>query len=366
MNDFDCKMMGECLELGKKALGKTSPNPLVGAVVVKNGQIVGRGFHPQAGLPHAEVFALEEAQGNAQGGTIYVNLEPCNHYGKTPPCTEAIIKAGISRVVIGMVDPDTRVSGGGIKRLISAGIDVKVGVKEEACQRLNEAFIHRVRFERPFGIFKYAMTLDGKIATMTGDSKWVTGEKSRGYVHFLRSLCDAVIVGGNTVRKDNPRLTTHGVTNHNPLRVVMSSSFDLPFDCHLWETAVAPTVVFTLPQGDCLLKTHLLTKGVEVLEFADLSPTMVMNNLYGRGFNSVLWECGGSLGARAIASGNIQKVLAFIAPKIIGGKQGFNPVGDMGITKMSEAISLQDLNFQQFDDDFLIEGYVNFCQKTVS
>lgn len=358
MNEFDRKMMTECLELAQKALGKTSPNPLVGAVVVKNGQIVGRGFHPQAGLPHAEVFALQEAQGEARGATIYVNLEPCNHYGKTPPCTEAIIKAGITHVVVGMVDPDERVSGGGIKRLISAGIDVKVGVEEEKCRRLNEAFIHRIQFKRPFGIFKYAMTLDGKIATMTGDSKWVTGEKSRNYVHHLRSACDGVIVGGNTVRKDNPRLTTHGIANHNPVRVVMSPSFNLPFDCHLWDTTTAPTLVFTLSQKDSALKSHLLSQGVEILEMENLSPTAVMDFLYVRGLNSVLWECGGNLGARAIASGTIQKVLAFIAPKIIGGEKSFSPIGDMGIMKMSQALSLENITIKQFDDDILVEGYL--------
>lgn len=359
MINFDQKMIHECLTLAKKALGKTSPNPLVGAVVVKNGQIVGKGFHPQAGLPHAEVFALKEAGEEARGATIYINLEPCNHYGKTPPCTEAIINAGIKQVVVGMVDPDERVAGGGIKRLVSAGIDVRVGVEEEACRCLNEAFIHRVIHKRPFGILKYAMTMDGKIATATGDSKWITGQKARDYVHFLRSGCDAVVVGGNTVRKDNPRLTTHGVATHNPLRVVMSASFGLPFDCYLWDTEAAPTVVFTLPQdGHSPLKTHLLSRGVEVLEFDNLSPTIVMDNLYSRGFNAVFWECGGNLGARAIASGNIQKVLAFIAPKIIGGQQGFNPVGDLGITTMQNALNLHNVSLQKFDDDFLIEAYI--------
>lgn len=359
MNQLDQKMISECLDLAKKALGKTSPNPLVGAVVVKHGQIVGRGFHPRAGLPHAEVFALKEAGEKARGGTIYVNLEPCNHHGKTPPCTEAIIKAGISQVVVGMVDPDERVAGGGIKRLVAAGIDVKVGVEEEACRQLNEAFIHRVIYKRPFGILKYAMTVDGKIATATGNSKWITGQKSRDYVHFLRSGCDAVVVGGNTVRKDNPRLTTHGMSSHNPLRVVMSKGFDLPMDCHLWDTTMAPTVVFTFPQDvDSPLKAHLLCQGVEVLEYENLSPTVVMDNLYERGFNAVFWECGGNLGARAIASGNIQKILGFIAPKIIGGQGGFNPVGDLGITTMQDALKLHNVSLQRFDDDFLIEGYI--------
>ena len=212
---FDIEMMQRCLQLAQRAAGKTSPNPLVGSVIVKDGKVIGEGFHPEVGQPHAEVFALRDAK-EAQGATVYVNLEPCNHYGRTPPCSSALIKAQVAKVVTGMVDPDPRVAGGGIKKLRDAGIEVIVGVEETACRQLNEAFIHRILHKQPFSILKYAMTLDGKIAATTGHSAWVTGKASRHLVHQVRSTCDAVIIGGNTVRKDNPNLTTHGVTEHNP------------------------------------------------------------------------------------------------------------------------------------------------------
>ncbi|BAQ60793.1 diaminohydroxyphosphoribosylaminopyrimidine deaminase [Geminocystis sp. NIES-3708] len=358
MSDFDSKLMERCLELAKKAQGKTSPNPLVGAVIVKDGKIIGEGFHPQLGQPHAEIFALQEAGLNAENAIVYVNLEPCNHFGRTPPCTEALIRAKVKQVVVGMIDPDSRVSGSGIQKLISAGIDVRVGIEEDACMKLNEAFIHRVKYQQPFGILKYAMTLDGKIATDTGHSQWITGTSSRNFVHHLRSSCDAVIIGGNTVRRDNPQLTTHGVTNHNPLRVVMTKTLNLPLNCQLWDVNRAETVIFTIPQKNTNIKTHLLNQGVEIVEIEDITPSIVMKDLYQRGLNSVLWECGGNLASQAIASGNIQKIYAFIAPKIIGGNNAPTPIGDLGTKKMNEAFSLNNISIQQIDGDFLIEGYL--------
>ena len=243
-NDFDdsidAVMIVRCCELAAQAAGHTAPNPLVGSVITQGDEIVAEGYHPQAGEPHAEVFALRAAGAKAQGATLYVNLEPCNHTGRTPPCSEAVIAAGIKRVVIGMKDPNP-VAGGGIEKLRAAGVEVTVGVEGDRCRRLNEAFIHRVIHHRPFGILKYAMTLDGKIATTTGHSAWVSGPESRQRVHQLRSHCDAVIVGGNTVRKDNPHLTSHGEGNRNPLRIVMSRQLHLPEAAHLWDTAIAPT-----------------------------------------------------------------------------------------------------------------------------
>lgn len=205
--EFDRQMMQRCLTLAKQAWGKTAPNPLVGAVIVQDGKIVGEGFHPGAGEPHAEVFALREAGEKAVGATIYVSLEPCNHYGRTPPCSEAVVAAGIKKVIIGMIDPNPLVSGGGIETLKRAGIEVLVGVESAACEELNEGFIQRIVHHRPQGILKYAMTLDGKIATDSGHSTWVSGEAARHYVHHLRAGCEAVIIGGNTLRKDNPHLT---------------------------------------------------------------------------------------------------------------------------------------------------------------
>nr|WP_028085145.1 bifunctional diaminohydroxyphosphoribosylaminopyrimidine deaminase/5-amino-6-(5-phosphoribosylamino)uracil reductase RibD [Dolichospermum circinale] len=357
-NDFDSAMMLRCLELAAKALGRTSPNPLVGAVVVQNGEVVGEGFHPRAGEPHAEVFALKAAGEGARGSTIYVSLEPCNHYGSTPPCSEALINAGVSKVVVGMVDPNPLVAGGGIARLRAAGIEVVVGVEEAACRRLNEGFIHRILYQRPLGILKYAMTLDGKIATTSGHSAWVTNQDARAEVHRLRAACDAVIIGGNTVRQDNPDLTSHNCDAHNPLRVVMSRSLNLPEQARLWDTREAPTLVLTEVGSSQTFQNVLREKGVEVVEFRSLTPEQVMTHLYERGFCSVLWECGGILAANAIAQGAVQKIMAFIAPKIIGGNHAPTPVGDLGLTSMTQALPLERVSWRIVGSDCLVEGYL--------
>ncbi len=360
--DFDSRMMLRCLELARRALGRTSPNPLVGAVIVKDGEIIGEGFHPRAGEPHAEVFALKAAGvGAARGATIYVSLEPCNHYGRTPPCSEGLIQAGVAKVVVGMVDPNPLVAGGGIARLRAAGIEVLVGVEEEACRQLNEAFVHRILYKRPLGILKYAMTLDGKIATTSGHSAWVTSQEARNEVHQLRAGCDAIIVGGNTVRQDDPYLTSHQVGAHNPLRVVMSRHLNLPESAHLWQTTDALTLVLTQKGANPDFQELLLKQGVEVVELTSLTPDKAMAYLYERGFCSVLWECGGTLAASAIAQGAVQKVLAFIAPKIIGGNIAPTPVGDLGFTTMTEALSLERVRWRVVGSDCLVEGY--FPQK---
>jgi diaminohydroxyphosphoribosylaminopyrimidine deaminase/5-amino-6-(5-phosphoribosylamino)uracil reductase len=355
---FDREMMQRCLTLAKRAWGKTAPNPLVGAVIVKDGQIIGEGFHPGAGQPHAEIFALREAGAGAKGATIYVSLEPCNHYGRTPPCSQALVAAGVSKVVVGMVDPNPLVAGGGIATLTSAGIEVLVGVEAAACEELNQGFIQRIVHHRPLGILKYAMTLDGKIATNTGHSTWVSSEAARHYVHYLRSGCEAVIVGGNTLRRDNPLLTSHQSDGPNPLRVVMTRSLDLPMDAHLWDTSVAPTVVMTHARANPDMQSYLRDRGVEVATFDPLTPSQVMQDLYDRGFLSVLWECGGNLAAHAIADGAIQKILAFIAPKIVGGVTAPSPVGDLGLQSMTEALALDRVQWEQIGTDYLIQGYL--------
>jgi diaminohydroxyphosphoribosylaminopyrimidine deaminase / 5-amino-6-(5-phosphoribosylamino)uracil reductase len=355
----DCQLMLRCLELARKASGQTAPNPLVGAVIVQGGQIVGEGFHPKAGQPHAEVFALRAAGEQAKGATIYVNLEPCSHYGRTPPCADALIAAGIAKAVVGMVDPNPKVGGTGIQRLREAGIEVIVGVEAAACRELNEGFIHRMLYQRPLGILKYAMTLDGKIAATGGHSAWVTAPESRTLVHQLRSSCDAVIVGGNTVRRDNPLLTSHGQGTHNPLRVVMSRSLDLPSQAQLWQTVEVPTLVVTSDSAPPLKRQMLEQQGVEVLALPKLTPAAVTNLLYEKGFLSVLWECGGTLAAKAIADGAVQKILAFIAPKIIGGADAPSPVGDLGFTQMTQALKLEGVRWRSIGPDFLIEGYIS-------
>jgi diaminohydroxyphosphoribosylaminopyrimidine deaminase / 5-amino-6-(5-phosphoribosylamino)uracil reductase len=349
--------MRRCLALAARASGQTAPNPLVGCVIVQGDQVVGEGFHPKAGQPHAEVFALREAADRANGATLYVNLEPCNHYGRTPPCTEAILAAGIARVVVGMIDPDPRVSGQGVERLRQSGIEVITGVESAACQRLNEGFVHRVLYQRPFGVLKYAMTLDGKIATSSGHSAWVTEPLARQHVHQLRASCDAVIVGGNTVRHDNPQLTSHNPETHNPLRVVMTRSLALPKSAHLWETATAPTLVITQVGHKPELAEYLHAQGVELVALELLSPTTAMAYLYQRGLSMVLWECGGTLAAQAIAEGCVQKLWAFIAPKIIGGANAPSPVGELGLANMTEALHLTQVRWQAIGNDCLVEGY---------
>lgn len=355
--------MQRCLDLARRALGRTAPNPLVGAVVVRDGEIVGEGFHPQAGQPHAEVFALATAGERARGATLYVNLEPCNHHGRTPPCTEAVIAAGIQRVVVGMIDPDQRVQGGGINRLQQAGLEVTVGVEEADCQTLNEAFSFRVINGRPLGLLKYAMTLDGKIATSAGHSAWITGPEARTWVHQLRASCDAVVIGGNTLRRDDPHLTTRQAEGHQPLRVVMSRTLTLPEEAHLWKTDRAPTLVLTQEGADPQRQDALRQRGVEVVALPELRPAAAMAYFYQRGFLSVLWECGGILAAQAIQDHAIQKVFAFIAPKIIGGQQAPSPVADLGLTAMTDALTLEHVRVDAIGPDWLIQGYLKMSHS---
>lgn len=354
-------MMRRCIALAQTAAGRTAPNPLVGCVITQGDEIVGEGFHPKAGEPHAEVFALRAAGDRAQNATAYVSLEPCSHFGRTPPCADALIEAGIARVIVGMVDPDERVSGRGIARLKAAGIEVIVGVEEDACQTLNEAFVHRVRYQRPFGILKYAMTLDGKIATTEGHSAWVSNSESRAHVHELRARCDAVIIGTNTVNRDNPSLTCHQAANsegRDPLRVVMSRSMNLPQTAKLWDVSQTPTLILTEGDANPELRANLSQQGIEILQFDQLSPAVAMKVLYDRGCSSVLWECGGTLSAVAIAQQTVQKVMAFVAPKIIGGQGAPSPVGHLGLNKMNQALELQNITCETIGTNFLIQGYL--------
>ncbi|MGB3491242.1 MAG: bifunctional diaminohydroxyphosphoribosylaminopyrimidine deaminase/5-amino-6-(5-phosphoribosylamino)uracil reductase RibD [Elainellaceae cyanobacterium] len=357
-DERDRHWMQQCLNLAQQAYGKTAPNPMVGSVIVQNHQVVGEGFHPKAGKPHAEVFALRHAGDRAVGATLYVNLEPCSHYGRTPPCVDAVIAANPARVVIGMVDPNPLVAGRGVAKLKQAGIEVSVGIEEDACQRLNEAFSYRIQQQRPFGILKYAMTLDGKIATTTGHSAWVTSPAARSHVHHLRAGCDAIIIGGNTVRRDNPLLTTHGAGDRQPLRVVMSRTLDLPIDAQIWDISIAPTWVFTESGVHPSMQKQLRNKGVEVIEYETLTPSQVMEALDQRQCLSALWECGGTLSAQAIATGAVQKVLAFVAPKIIGGTDAPSPVGELGLTKMTDALPLENISWETVGPDLLITGYL--------
>lgn len=358
--ESDAHWMARCLELARQGWGLTSPNPMVGSVIVQKGQVVGEGFHPKAGAPHAEVFALRDAGELAAGGTLYVNLEPCNHHGRTPPCTEAIVAAGIERVVVGMIDPNPRVAGSGIERLRSAGISVTTGILQAECEVLNEAFAHCITTGKPFGILKYAMTLDGKIATRTGDSFWVSGEAARRLVHHWRAGYDAVIVGGNTVRKDNPQLTVRLVEGRNPLRVVLSRHLELPMNAQIWDQSVAKTLVFSSHTANLEVRKALEKCGVEVCPLENLTPRAVSAALAERQCLSTFWESGGTLSWVAVHEKAIQKLFSFIAPSLVGGASAPTPLAGEGIAKMEKALQLTKVSIQAVDKDWLFCGYLKY------
>ena len=325
--------MRRALALAALAEGHTSPNPLVGAVVLdREGRLVGEGFHARAGDAHAEVGALRQAGDAARGGTLVVTLEPCCHHGRTPPCSEAVLRAGIRRVVIALEDPDPRVDGGGIRQLRQAGLEVISGVLREEARQQNRAFLHRVRTGRPFGILKWAMSLDGRTALPNGASQWISGPSARDWVHQLRSGVDAVIVGGGTVRADDPLLTSRGRRSPEPLRVVLSQSLDLPDQAQLWDAAIAPTLVAYGPEAD----PQRLPDGPEVIALSRCEPLQLMEALAARGCNQVLWECGPELAAAAIRQGCVQEVAAVVAPKLMGGTAARTPLADLGFTGMDD------------------------------
>jgi diaminohydroxyphosphoribosylaminopyrimidine deaminase/5-amino-6-(5-phosphoribosylamino)uracil reductase len=356
--------MRRALALAALAEGRTSPNPLVGAVVLDaGGQLVGEGFHARAGEPHAEVGALEQAGDRAQGGTLIVTLEPCCHHGRTPPCTEAVINAGITRVVVAMADPDPRVAGGGIARLREAGLEVIEAVAEADALALNRAFVHRVRTRRPLGILKWAMSLDGRTALPNGQSQWISGPAARDWVHRLRAGCDAVIVGGGTLRADDPLLTSRGRRDPEPLRVVLSRSLDLPEAAQLWDQALAPTLVAHGPIGapeqregetraaaTCALLDRL---GVERLVLPACQPAALLEALAAQGCNRVLWECGPELAAEALRQGCVQELAVVIAPKLLGGLAARTPLGDLGLMSLDQAGSWQELERTGLGGDLL-------------
>jgi diaminohydroxyphosphoribosylaminopyrimidine deaminase/5-amino-6-(5-phosphoribosylamino)uracil reductase len=331
--------MERALALAALGAGRTSPNPMVGALVLDSaGRLVGEGYHERAGLPHAEVGALAQAGERATGGTLVVTLEPCCHHGRTPPCCDAVIAAGIARVVVAMTDPDPRVAGEGIARLRAAGIEVIEGVSRETAERLNAPFVHRVRTGRPLGILKWAMSLDGRTALPNGESQWISGEAATDWVHRLRAGCDAVIVGGGTVRSDDPLLTSRGRRLLEPLRVVLSRGLDLPETARLWDQVAAPTLVAHGPEAPEDTRRRLDRLGVERLELQRCEPLSLLEALAGRGCNQVLWECGPALAAAAMRQGCVQRLAAVIAPKLLGGIAARTPLGDLALVAMEEAV----------------------------
>ena len=352
--------MARALELAALGQFTTSPNPMVGAVVLDaHGQLVGEGFHAAAGQPHGEVLALQQAGARARGGSLYVTLEPCCHHGRTPPCTEAILAAGIRRVVVAMVDPDPRVAGGGLSRLRKEGLTVVQGVGEARAQALNQAFVHRVCHGRPWGILKWAASVDGRIATRTGDSQWISSGPARQWVHRLRSHCDAVIVGAGTVRADNPLLTSRGQRQPEPLRVVLSRRLHLPRQARLWDQTVANTMVFHGPDANPDAADRLKEQGVACMAPEPCCPRTVLEYLAQRGCNKVLWECGPTLAAAAIREGCVQEVVAVQAPKLLGGLEAFTPLGDLQVTTMARSLQLDEPHLERCGGDLIWRCHLN-------
>jgi len=362
--DTDERFMWMALDLARQGRGRTSPNPMVGAVIVQESEVVGTGYHQAAGSPHAEIIALEKAGKKAKGATLYLNLEPCCHQGRTGPCTEAIINAGISRVVAAMQDPNPLVSGKGFARLREAEIKVKEGVLEEKARQLNEGFIKYIATSRPFVAIKVAMSLDGKIGTITGDSQWITGEKARQFVHRLRDHTDVIMVGIGTVLKDNPRLTTRieDGGGKDPVRVIVDSTARLPIDAKVVEgTSTARTILAVTEQAPLDKLKSLEEKGVEIIKlpsiqgFVDL--VALMKELAKRDLTAVLVEGGGTLNYSLLSQGLVDKLYVFIAPLILGGRQSPTAFGGSGIESLSKAWLVEDIEMKQFDQDLLLIGY---------
>ncbi len=362
--DADDRFMWMALDLARQGRGRTSPNPMTGAVVVQGTEVVGTGYHQAAGTPHAEVIALRKAGEKARGATLYCNMEPCNHHGRTGPCTEAIIKAGIGRVVAGMQDPNPIVSGRGFARLVEAGIKVKEGILEDKARRLNEVFVKYITTGLPFVGVKVAMSLDGKIGTTTGESHWITGEKSRQFVHRLRDHSDVIMIGIETVLKDDPRLTTRiaGGEGKDPLRVVVDSTARLPIDARVIESSSqAHTLLAVTEQAPAEKCRALKDRGVEVLTLpsqegrVDLRALMKM--LAGRELTTVLVEGGGTLNYSLLEQSLVDKLFIFIAPLIIGGKDSPTAFSGSGISALGRAWAVEDIELKQFEQDLLLIGY---------
>jgi diaminohydroxyphosphoribosylaminopyrimidine deaminase / 5-amino-6-(5-phosphoribosylamino)uracil reductase len=361
--EFDQHMMQRALALARRARGYTCPNPTVGAVVVRDGAIVGEGYHRACGQPHAEAEALARAGDKARGATIYITLEPCDHVGRTPSCTEAILAAGIKRVVVGAADPNPKVRGKGLKRLQNAGVEVVTGVLEPQCLDLNRDYNHYISSRLPWVTLKWAMTLDGKIATRTGNSRWISGEASQRWAHHLRARYTAVLVGLGTALTDDPLLTVRHVRGRQPTRIVLDSRGELPLESRLVQSAMeVPLWVAITNRAPEAWRWALVGNGVEVLEIAADSHGYVdikalLCELGSREVMSVLVEGGSKVLGSFFDAGLWNQISAVIAPKLAGGEKAPSPFGGTGIGKMVEAPMLADMRWRRLGDDFIIEGY---------
>lgn len=362
----DAQYMKMALDLAAAAMGRTSPNPMVGAVVVRDGRVVGKGFHARAGTPHAEVLALKDAGEMARGATLYVTLEPCCHHGRTGPCTEAVIEAGVKRVVAAMADPNPLVAGKGLARLREAGLDVEAGVREEEARILNEVFIKYISTGRPFVVMKAAVSLDGKIATRTGDSRWITGPEAREYGHRLRGRYDAIMVGVNTVLADDPSLTTRlPEGGRDAVRLVLDSLARTPPGSKVIRSlSEAPVIIITTDRAPQERVRQIEEAGSRVISIPGtpgdgrVDMAALMRELAKREITSVLVEGGGQVHASALAAGIVDKVAWFIAPKLIGGKEAPGPLAGQGPERIADATFLDRVSVSRMGNDIFVEGYI--------
>ncbi|MDD2657763.1 MAG: bifunctional diaminohydroxyphosphoribosylaminopyrimidine deaminase/5-amino-6-(5-phosphoribosylamino)uracil reductase RibD [Candidatus Pacebacteria bacterium] len=354
--------MNLALGLAQKAKGKTSPNPLVGAVVVKGSKVVGKGYHQKAGLAHAEVIALDEAGVRAEGARLYVTLEPCAHFGKTPPCVDRIIKSGIKQVIIGMIDPNPLNNGKGIQILKQHKIQTRLGFLEEKIRKINEPFIKYITKRMPFITVKVGQSLDGKIAARGGDSKWITSDKSRAFAHRLRQDYDAIMVGVNTVLRDNPKLDAW-FSKKQPAKVIVDTQLSTPGESHLF-SGNARTIIVTLPAkaGQETENREIIAKKATILEVKEKGGQVnlkdMLKKLAGLGITSVLVEGGGTLIGSLFDEKLVDKIFFFISPKIIGGKEAISSVMGDGISRVDKAIRVRDMKLRRLGEDILIEGYI--------
>lgn len=356
--------MAMALRLAAKAAGRTSPNPMVGAVVVKDGRIIARGWHQKAGEPHAEAIALRKAGRAAKGATLYVTLEPCSHINKrTPPCSPLVIASKVQRVVIAMIDPNPRVSGGGIQTIRKAGIEVVTGVLESEARQLNEAFIKHVTKKVPFVTLKIAQTLDGRIATAGGESKWITGKAARQEGHQLRDRNDAILVGVNTVLKDDPSLTTRISGGRDPIRVIVDSSLRVPLEARvITQRSAAKTIIATLSSAPKRKMNKIQAAGAVIMliksDKGRVDLRDLMKKLGTMDIMSVLVEGGGEIHASALRSGVVDKVVLYIAPTLMTGADSICSVGGSSPKKLSQAVALENITTRFAGRDLMVEGYV--------
>ncbi|MCD7820155.1 MAG: bifunctional diaminohydroxyphosphoribosylaminopyrimidine deaminase/5-amino-6-(5-phosphoribosylamino)uracil reductase RibD [Lachnospiraceae bacterium] len=357
MTDQD--YMRRAIALAWKGAGWTNPNPMVGAVIVKSGRIIGEGYHPRCGEYHAERIALSSCTEDPAGGTAYVTLEPCCHYGRTPPCTEILLEKKIARVVIGSRDPNPKVAGKGARVLREHGVKVEEDFLREECDELNPVFFHYITTGRPYVVMKYAMTLDGKIATHTGASKWITGEKAREHVHQLRGRYAVVMAGAGTVLADDPMLNCRISGGHQPVRVICDSQLRIPENSQICQTAADYPTIVACAEAKKEKKEKLESLGITVLTLPDPSGRVDLHSLVEqlgkRGLDSVLVEGGGTLHEAALRSGIVNHICAYIAPKVFGGQMAKTPVEGMGVSLPEEGACLERMKMTLLGEDVLLE-----------